>query len=142
MILAKRHPEWPWPAASTAGEILERHGLVSPRRRSKRVQPAGRPHLEADSPNDLWTCDFKGQFRTGDRRYCYPLTIADHFSRYLLGCQGQLSTATAGTRAVFERLFRETPPRSLGSTPAGRVLRTRAAQLPRSGTASRVSRPL
>jgi len=106
-ILAKRHPEWSWPAASTAGEILKRHGLVTPRRRRKRSQPAGRPHFEVNSPNDLWTCDFKGQFRTGDRRYCYPLTIVDHHSRFLLGCEGQLSTATAGAWAVFERLFRE-----------------------------------
>ena len=108
VILAKRHPEWSWPAVSTAGEILKRHGLVTPRRRRKRAQPTRRPRFEVDSPNDLWTCDFKGEFRTGDRRYCYPLTIVDHHSRYLLGCEGQLSTATAGARAVFERLFRET----------------------------------
>ncbi len=106
-ILSKRHPEWSWPAASTAGQILKRHGLVSARRRRKPPQPGRRPHLEVTSPNDLWTCDFKGQFRTGDRRYCYPLTIADHLSRYLLVCQGQLSTATAGARPVFERVFRE-----------------------------------
>ncbi len=106
-ILSKRHPEWSWPAASTAGQILKRHGLVSARRRRKPPQPGRRPHLEVTSPNDLWTCDFKGQFRTGDRRYCYPLTIADHLSRYLLGCQGQLSTATAGARSLFERVFRE-----------------------------------
>lgn len=106
VILAKRHPDWSWPAPSTAGEILKRHGLVTPRRRRKRRQPARRPHIEVNSPNDLWTCDFKGQFRTGDGVYCYPLTVADHHSRYLLGCEGQLSTATAGVQPAFERLFR------------------------------------
>lgn len=107
VVLAKRHPQWSWPAASTAGEILKRHGLVTPRRRRARPQASGRPHLEMDSPNDLWSCDFKGEFRTGDRRYCYPLTVADRHSRYLLSCEGQLSTAYAGARAAFEALFRE-----------------------------------
>lgn len=105
-VLAKRHPDLSWPAVSTAGEILKRHGLVPSRRRRKRRKPSGRPHIEVNSPNDLWTCDFKGQFRTGDGVYCYPLTVADHHSRYLLGCEGQLSTATVGVQAAFERLFR------------------------------------
>jgi hypothetical protein len=59
------------------------------------------------APNDLWTADFKGHFRTGDGVYCYPLTVADQHSRYLLGCQGLLSTKGVGARASFERLFRE-----------------------------------
>jgi transposase InsO family protein len=59
------------------------------------------------APNDLWTADFKGQFRTGDRRYCYPLTIADQHTRFLLACRGLLSTQTVTARPVFERAFRE-----------------------------------
>jgi transposase InsO family protein len=63
--------------------------------------------LEVVAPNDLWTADFKGQFRTRDGRYCYPLTIADEHSRYLLACDGLLSTAQVGARGVFERAFAE-----------------------------------
>ena len=58
-------------------------------------------------PNDLWTADFKGHFRTRDGVYCYPLTVADQHTRYLLGCQGLLSTKGQGVQPVFERLFRE-----------------------------------
>ena len=105
--LHKRHPQWRWPAPSTAGDILKRYGLVEPRVRRRKPQHPGRPKLDVHSPNDLWSCDFKGEFRMGDRRYCYPLTVADRCSRYLLGCDGQLSTAYAGARPVFERLFRE-----------------------------------
>src|SRR5262249_36971379 len=58
-------------------------------------------------PNDLWTADFKGHFRTRDGIYCYPLTIADQHTRYLLACHGLLSTRGCGVRPVFQRLFRE-----------------------------------
>ncbi len=57
--------------------------------------------------NDLWTADFKDHFRTRDGIYCYPLTVADQHTRYLLGCQGLLSTQGQGVRPIFERLFRE-----------------------------------
>ncbi len=63
--------------------------------------------MEVVAPNDLWTADFKGQFRTLDGRYCYPLTIADEHSRYLLACDGLLSTEQVGARGVFERAFAE-----------------------------------
>ncbi len=59
------------------------------------------------APNDLWTTDFKGHFRTRDGLYCYPLTIADLHTRYLLACHGLLSTKGVGVRPVFDRLFRE-----------------------------------
>ena len=55
----------------------------------------------------MWTADFKGEFRTGDGEYCYPLTVADLHTRYLLECRGLRSTRTMGAQAVFERLFRE-----------------------------------
>lgn len=105
--LRKRHPEWAWPAASTGGEILRRHGLVEPRRRRRRLPVPGKPLVEATHPNRLWTADFKGEFRTGDRQLCYPLTVADRFSRYLLGCRSRRSTAVLAARPVFEELFVE-----------------------------------
>ena len=106
-ILRRRQPTWLWPASSTAGDILKRHGLVQPRRHRHRPQHPGRVQVEAQLPNDLWSADFKGEFRTGDRRYCHPLTVADRCSRYLLGCEGKLSTAHVGARPVFEQLFCE-----------------------------------
>ena len=107
LVRRKEYKGWTWPAASTVGDILKRHGLVKPRRRRQRYPHPGRPKLEALSPNSLWSCDFKGEFRTGDTRYCYPLTVADRCSRFLLGCEGQYSTATAGARDIFEQIFRD-----------------------------------
>ncbi len=106
-ILAARQPSWPWPAPSTAGAILKRHGLVESRRRRRRRQPAtGRPRTESTAPNDVWTADFKGEFRTRDSQYCYPLTIVDDHSRYLLACRALLKPTTAATQASFAQLFR------------------------------------
>jgi len=105
VVLERRSPDWPWPAPSTAGEILKRHGLVEPRGRRRRHPPPAKPVIEARRPNDLWTADFKGEFRLGDRRLCFPLTVADRVSRYLLGCEGKSSVAVTGARPEFERLF-------------------------------------
>jgi transposase InsO family protein len=105
VILARRQPDWPWPAASTGSEILKRHGLVQPRRRRRRPEPPSKPLVSADAPNDLWTTDYKGEFRMGDRRYCYPMTVTDLHSRFLLGCGGKTSTAHDETRPEFEKLF-------------------------------------
>ena len=91
-----RRPRLILPAASTIGDLLTRRGLVQPRRR--------RRHWAA---NELWTTDFKGQFPTRDGQYCYPLTIVDHHSRYLLRCTALGSVRTDETQPVFERLFRE-----------------------------------
>jgi transposase InsO family protein len=106
--LSKREPETAWPAASTIGGILKRHGLVEPRRKSRRTWPLGRhPLVEAEAANHVWTCDFKGQFRVGDGWLCYPLTVADGFSRFLLAIQGLDSVAESQAWPVFERLFRQ-----------------------------------
>jgi len=105
--LARRHPRVGWPAASTVGELLKRYGLVRPRRRRSAPGHPGRPLTPMDVPNAVWTADFKGQFRTRDGVYCFPLTVVDGCSRYLLACRGLPSVETAGARAVFERLFRE-----------------------------------
>jgi len=107
MWLARHEPEVSWPAVSTIGDILQRKGKTKRRRRRPRPQPIySGTKVHSDAPNEILTADFKGQFRTGDRRYCYPLTILDHYSRFSLCCQGLESTATAGAREQFERVFR------------------------------------
>jgi len=107
-VLSDRHPRiQDWPAPSTVADLLARHGLVQRRRRRRASTHPGVVRPTTAAPNDLWTADFKGQFRTGDRRYCYPLTIADQHTRFLLACRGLLSTQTVTARPVFERAFRE-----------------------------------
>ena len=106
-ILAKRYPTWPLPARSTASDLLQRHGLVTHRRRRQFPSHPGRPLTPMTAPNEIWTADFKGQFLTRNGLYCYPLTIVDGFSRYLLACQGLVSTRVALARSVFQRLFTE-----------------------------------
>ena len=97
-----------WPAASTVGEILRRHGLVRARRRRTQVVERTEVALvDPNAPNVLWCTDFKGQFRTGDGYYCYPLTLTDAYSRYLLACRALRSTRTEAVRPWFERAFRE-----------------------------------
>ena len=106
-LLGKRHPSWDLPARTTVFEILNRHGMVPKKRRRRAIGHPGRPTSEVLAPNDLWCADFKGEFKTGDGIYCYPLTVTDDHSRYLLGCQGLLSTKVVGAKPVFTRLFKE-----------------------------------
>lgn len=107
-VLARRHPRRTgWPAASTVADLLARRGLVQKRRHRRPTQHPGVVRPTTTAPNDLWTADFKGQFRTGDGVYCFPLTIADQHTRFLLTCHGVLSTQTVTARPVFERAFRE-----------------------------------
>jgi putative transposase len=107
-VLRDRHPEIEdWPAASTAADLLARRGLVRKRRRRRAHQHPGVIPILTTAPNDLWTADFKGQFRTGNAVYCYPLTIADQHTRFLVACYGLLSTETVAAKPVFERAFRE-----------------------------------
>jgi putative transposase len=105
-VLRQRQPEIAWPARSTAADVLARHGLVVSPRRVRRPGHPGRPRTPMTAPNEIWTIDFKGHFRTGDGRYCYPLTVMDGYSRYLLGCQALRTTAMPPTRAVLTQLFR------------------------------------
>ncbi len=106
-IVHKRHPRWDLPGRSTVCDILSRHGMVPKSRYRRRIGHPGKPSSSILAPNDVWSADFKGQFKTGDGMYCYPLTITDGFSRYLLGCQALGSTAGAGAKPVFSRLFQE-----------------------------------
>lgn len=106
--LARLKPELQLPAPSTVGDLLVREGLVKPRRR--RAKPAtggGGRAVQAERPNQTWTADYKGQFRTLDGKYCYPLTIQDAHTRFLLACDAKLSTKTDEARPCFERIFRE-----------------------------------
>jgi putative transposase len=104
--LTKDYPVIRIPAASTIHAVLDRHGLVK-RRKRRRYKAQGTSLSHARAPNALWCADFKGQFRLGNRRYCYPLTITDYRSRYLLACDGLESTNEAGAFPVFEAAFKE-----------------------------------
>jgi putative transposase len=106
-VLRERHPALVIPAPSTAAALLKREGLIRvPRRRVVRAHP-GRPVTAMLQPNAVWTADFKGQFKTRDGIYCYPLTIVDGASRYFLSCRALTSVRYGEARPVFERLFRE-----------------------------------
>jgi transposase InsO family protein len=105
--LVPRHLEIAgWPAASTVGDLFARRGLIPKRRRRRSHQHPGVVPPLTRAPNDLWTADFKGEFRTGDGIYCYPFTLADQHTRYLLACQGMASTKGVPVRGVLERAFR------------------------------------
>jgi len=102
--------EWPReliPSVSTIHRILDRHHCVRKRRRSRRRPHPGRPMTPSPAPNAIWSADFKGQFRTRDGNLCYPLTVQDTYSRYLLACQGLTGTEIIPAQRVFTRLFKE-----------------------------------
>ena len=121
LAVRRRHPRWgakkllavvkrqdaraAWPSRSTVCDVLRRHALVVPRPRRRPMPHGGHALAPITAPNETWTTDFKGEFRTGDRRYCYPLTLRDGFSRYVLRCDALLSRSYALTRARFERAF-------------------------------------
>jgi transposase InsO family protein len=94
------------PAKSTIHAVLDRHGLVK-RSGGSRQRARGTPLSAGTAPNDLWCADFKGEFKLGNGRYCYPLTVTDHASRFLLLCEALESTREDTAFTAFERLFRE-----------------------------------
>lgn len=94
------------PAVSTIHAVLDRHGLVT-REARRRTRAQGTVLSEGLNPNDLWCVDFKGEFQLGDKRYCYPLTVTDHASRFLLLCEALESTREELALRSFEQLFRE-----------------------------------
>jgi putative transposase len=104
--LRRKHSEVQCPAISTVHAILDRNGLVK-RRRRRVYKPEGTPLSYPHLPNDLWCADYKGEFMLADRRYCYPLTITDFASRYLISCEGLSSTLGMYAFTVFERVFKD-----------------------------------
>jgi putative transposase len=109
VVLAREYPLMAerLPAASTVGEMLKRAGLVERRRRRIRPGDHGRVALCAPEPNDVWCADFKGEFLTKDANWCYPFTLTDACSRYLLACDGRRSTEHEGAQQSCERIFAE-----------------------------------
>lgn len=105
--LLEREPELVVPAASTIGEILDRYGLIRPRRVRLRVPPHPSPLEPCAQPNDVWCVDFKGHFAVGDGTRCHPLTISDGASRYLIKCEALVEPKDAPVRRHFELAFRE-----------------------------------
>ena len=103
--LAKVRPELRLPAPSTAGDLLVREGFVEPRRRRAALGQRVGSAVRAEGANQTWTADYKGQFRTLDGKFCYPLTIQDAHTRFLLACDALLSTKTDEARPCFERIF-------------------------------------
>jgi len=105
--LRRLHPDVHLPAISTVHAVLDRHGLVKHRGKRRRELREGTALSHALEPNALWCADYKGEFMLADRRYCYPLTVTDFASRYLIGCEALSTTKEAYAFTVFERLFKE-----------------------------------
>ncbi|MBP1848576.1 transposase InsO family protein [Rhizobium petrolearium] len=95
------------PSKSTVHAVLDRHGLVAHARKRQRHRAEGTALSQASLPNDLWCADFKGEFKLGNGQYCYPLTVTDQVSRYLLCCEAFESTREQGVFDAFRRLFVE-----------------------------------
>jgi putative transposase len=105
--LKRLYPDVHTPAISTVHAVLDRNGLVKRRSRHRREPREGTPLSQSQQPNELWCADYKGEFMLADRRYCYPLTITDFASRYLLACEALATTKEIYAFTVFERVFKE-----------------------------------
>ncbi len=104
--LRRVYPDVHAPAISTVHAVLDRHGLVKARLR-RRNKATGTPLSVVDQPNALWCADYKGEFMLADRRYCYPLTVTDFATRYLIACEALHTTKEAYAFSVFEQVFEE-----------------------------------
>jgi transposase InsO family protein len=117
----KRHPTWGpkklkvileqrlgrrLPSATTLGAILSKHGLVERRTYRRRSRPQPTTLREAHAPNDIWCIDYKGQFRLGDGSHCYPLTLTDQYSRFILCCEGMAAISDDAACEACEEVFR------------------------------------
>ncbi|MCA1837936.1 MAG: helix-turn-helix domain-containing protein, partial [Actinobacteria bacterium] len=109
VVLRRRVPEKHWPAASSIGELLRREGCIRPQRRRNigTELPIDAGLTVAAAPNDVWSTDFKGQFRLTNGELCYPLTAQDTFSRFVIGTTALSSTASLPVEIAFSRHFEE-----------------------------------
>jgi len=105
--LSKRYPGIKWPVPSTIGYWLKKKGLVEARKKRLKVPAYEEPFIDCRAPNEVWSADYKGQFFTGDKRVCYPLTVSDNYSRFLIKCQALAGPRYEATRKVFELAFKE-----------------------------------
>lgn len=107
VLLQQKYPDWDIPSKTTIYNILAEEGMINRQKRRRRV-PAGQlPFSPVHEPNDVWSTDYKGQFKTLDCTWCYPLTVMDHQSRYLLECHNCQGTGLEQSKRSFEKLFRE-----------------------------------
>lgn len=102
-----QNKEKDWPASSTIGEIFKKHGLVKKRKLRKKVPAHSEPLSHCNASNQVWSADFKGQFYLSNKKYCYPLTITDNWSRYIFACEGFLSPTCDNVIKSFEKVFKE-----------------------------------
>jgi transposase InsO family protein len=103
-LMLKRDPDRQLPAVSTGARILAREGLIKPRRRYRRAHP-GCPKNIPQGPNDIWAADYKGQFRLKNGEYCFPLTVSDLSSRFLLGVDAHPAISLERSFEHFSALF-------------------------------------
>ncbi len=118
----KKHPRWGgekiWkllhndfneeciPCISTVNRVIKRNGLIIPKKRRRRVKPVF-PIFDPQSCNEVWSADFKGKFKMGNKKYCHPLTIADSYSRFVFSAKGMYGERFKPTQLEFRRVFRE-----------------------------------
>ena len=105
--LKRQHPKLEIPAISTIGYWLKQEGLVEKRKKRLHVPPYTQPFGECHAPNDSWSIDYKGQFHMKNGQVCYPLTLSDNYSRFLLGCKALEGPRYEPTRGCLESIFRE-----------------------------------
>ena len=105
-LLLNKYSEEEVPSTTTIYKILCKEGLIQARKRRRRTPVMPQPFDTVRNPNDVWTADFKGQFLTRDSKWCYPLTVMDHETRFLLQCVGHNCINTKAVKREFERLFR------------------------------------
>lgn len=105
--LKRRYPNIHFPVTSTISYWLKKEGLVEKRRKRLHVPPYTEPFNDCRTPNDVWSIDYKGQFYMKNGRACYPLTVSDNFSRYLLGCKALEGPRYHPTKLYLESVFRE-----------------------------------
>ena len=107
VLLEPAMPDAQLPCESSVNNILKKHGMVTPRRKNRRKIINKYPQFDPQEPNLVWSADFKGKFRMGNREYCNPLTIADSFSRYLFAIHGLEYCRAEDCKPIFEKAFRE-----------------------------------